>query len=264
MLYDPADEGFSPRMCAIDRCQIALLRELTMHYDARLFLKGGMAMRALYGSFRLTKDIDFERSESLSMSSLKNNLPKALVRAGLMAGLQGPVISITKSTATTFRVSLAAALKETGEPVQYEVEISGRGLPPSKNLVRLSISPPIRYRLAQFSVSSYDPHAMAASKVAALHSDQRSVPRDVFDLSDLIEQGANPVSLLIEKADVAWLKKINGTSLDRTIIMGWERANEEVLPYLPKKLRESMTPLDWEQKCLKVASTVDSWIAEAI
>ena len=54
-MYDPASEGFSARMCAIDRCQVGLLRTLATQYSARLYLKGGMAMRALFGSLRLTK-----------------------------------------------------------------------------------------------------------------------------------------------------------------------------------------------------------------
>lgn len=69
------------------------------------------------------------------------------------------------------------------------------GLPPAEHLVRLNLVPPLAYRMTQFGVSSFDAHAMAASKVGALHSANRSVPRDIFDLSDLIAQGANPVPL---------------------------------------------------------------------
>jgi len=264
MLYDPTTEGFSPRMCAIDRCQMGLLRELAVHYDSRLFLKGGMAMRALFGSLRLTKDIDFERAASLSIASLRKTLPKSLEKAALLAGLQGPTATATKVTATTIRVSLAARLSETDEAVQYEVEISGRGLPPPESLVRLSVAPPMSYRMAQFTISSYDAHAMAAAKVAALHSDNRSVPRDIFDLSDLIAQGANPVTLLRQRASPTWLRSIADRGIERTSIIGWGRANEEVLPYLPERVRETLSAADWEDKCLRVAETVDQWIREAL
>lgn len=249
-------------MCAIDRCQIGLLRALATHYSARLYLKGGMAMRALFGSLRLTKDIDFERDPSLSNESLRKALPKALQIAALTSGLQAPSIAITKDTKTTIRASLVATLKETGERVQYEVEISGRGLPPAEHLVHLHVAPPIAYRMTQFGVSSFDAHAMAASKVAALHSDNRSVPRDVFDLSDLIAQGANPVALL-GGADPKWLKAIAGRTIERTSVIGWDRANEEVLPYLPVSIRQTLDAAAWEDKCLHVAETVDGWLAEA-
>ena len=142
-MYDPASEGFSASLCAIDRCQVGLLRALATRYSARLYLKGGMAMRALFGSLRLTRDIDFERDPSLSNDSLRKALPAALRAAALASTLQAPGVSITKDTPTTLRASLAATLKETGEPVHFEVEISGRGLPPPEYLVRLNLVPPI-------------------------------------------------------------------------------------------------------------------------
>lgn len=39
---------------------------------------------------------------------------------------------------------------------------------------------------------------MAAAKVNALLSDNRSVPRDVYDLDNLVRRGASPVSLWTE------------------------------------------------------------------
>ena len=261
-MYDPALEGFSARMCAIDRCQVGLLRALATQYSARLYLKGGMAMRALFGSLRLTKDIDFERDPALSNDSLRKALPKALLAAALTSMLQAPRISITKDTRTTIRASLAAVLKETGEPVQYEVEISGRGLPPAEHLVRLNLVPPLAYRMTQFGVSSFDAHAMAASKVGALHSANRSVPRDIFDLSDLIAQGANPAPLL-GLADRKWLKAISGTTIEKAGAIGWDRAREEIVPYLPQSVRSTLDAAVWEDMCLRVAETVDAWLKDA-
>lgn len=262
-MYDPAAEGFSARLCAIDRCQIGLLRALSVHYGARLYLKGGMAMRALFGSLRLTRDIDFERDPSLSNDSLRRALPRALQAAALAATLQAPRVAITKDTRTTLRASLAATLQETGEPVHYEVEISGRGLPPAEYRVRLNVAPPMAYRMTQFGVSSFNAHAMAASKVAALLSDNRSVPRDIFDLGDLIAQGANPLPLL-GHADPEWLKAQSGRTLDRTGAIGWERANEELLPYLPASVRRDLDAAAWEDLCLRVAETVDAWLRQAL
>lgn len=44
ILYDPKDRGFSEAMFAIDRCQIAMVRELANSTDGRLILKGGMTL----------------------------------------------------------------------------------------------------------------------------------------------------------------------------------------------------------------------------
>lgn len=105
-ICDPAESGFDERLGRIDRCQIALLREIAAAYGPRLTLKGGMAMRAVFGSMRLTRDIDFDRDPSVSLDSAKKALPKALVRAATNAGIRQASAEVTKSTGTTIRVRL--------------------------------------------------------------------------------------------------------------------------------------------------------------
>ncbi len=109
-LYSPSEKGFDDRLTAIDRCQVALLREIVGQYGPRLVLKGGMAMRAIFGSMRLTKDIDFDREPSLSLESAKNGLPKTLIRAAAVAGIRRPQAEITKLTATTIRTRLVKGM----------------------------------------------------------------------------------------------------------------------------------------------------------
>jgi predicted nucleotidyltransferase component of viral defense system len=261
-MYDPADQGFSPQMRAIDQCQMALLRTLSIHYGARLYLKGGMAMRALFGSLRLTKDIDFERDLSLSSAQLKVSVRKALGTAALAAALRAPEIVVTKHTATTLRFVLRAKLL-TDEPVRYEVEISGRPVPPREHLKRINVVPPMTYRMTQFAVNTYDSHAMAAAKTAALHSYSRNVTRDIFDLSDLMAQGANPVELLVRKP-VQQLRKMAGNTIAQVDGIGWARANEELLPYLPLGVREALDEGVWDTMRLHVAEKVDAWLAQAL
>ena len=261
-MYDPADHGFSRQMRAIDQCQMGLLRAVSIHYGARLYLKGGMAMRALFGSLRLTKDIDFERDPSLTTANLKTTVQQCLGTAALAAALRAPEISITKETATTLRLVLRAKLL-TEEPVRYEVEISGRSLPPSAHLKRINVVPPITYRMTQFAVNTYDEHAMAAAKTVALHADNRSVPRDIFDLSDLLAQGANPVALLALRPTLR-LQEMAGNTMAYVDAIGWARANEELLPYLPLGVRESFDSDAWDTMRLSVAEKVDTWLAQAL
>ena len=47
---------------------------------SRLILKGGMAMRALYGSTRLTKDVDFDCEDNVSQQSMQSHMNKALTQ----------------------------------------------------------------------------------------------------------------------------------------------------------------------------------------
>lgn len=66
-------------------------------------------------------------------------------------------------------------------------------------------------------VRVYSPVATAAGKVHALLGDNRSVPRDVYDLYDFVQQGVDPSSLWIthlpqevlrRKRDAVWAKFI--------------------------------------------------------
>jgi len=104
---------------------------------------------------------------------------------------------------------------------------------------------------------------MAAAKVAALHSAYRSVPRDVFDLNDLIAHGADPIPVLSKRAKPDWLQAISGRALERTSALGWGRANEELLPYLPRSVRAHIDAESWKDMCLQVAAAVDTWVKEA-
>lgn len=81
--------GFSDEAEARDRCQLRFLAHLMRQGADRFVLKGGMAMRALYGSARLTKDIDFDCEDSVSAQSMKAQMPKALEQAALRSRLGG-------------------------------------------------------------------------------------------------------------------------------------------------------------------------------
>ena len=262
-MLNPKTQGFSDRIIAADRCQVILLRLLALHYGNRLVLKGGMAMRALFGSLRLTKDVDFERDPSLSNASLENSLPKTLAAAALESGLTGTKANISKHTRTTIRASLHATEPQSKQEIHFEVEISGRGLPPPNHICRLTVNPPSDYFIAPFSINAFDSHAMAAAKVAALHSENRSVPRDIFDLNDLIARQADPCDLLAS-ADPEWLKGLHAKAIDKASLVGWDRANEELFPYLPPAVAQSLSPEHWDELCLKVATQVDAWVENAI
>ena len=147
-IYSPVQRGFDERLAMIDRCQIALLREIVGQYGAgRLFLKGGMAMRAVFGSLRLTKDIDFDRDPSLSLSSAKDGLRHAIVRAAANAGIRQPEAQVTKASGTTVRVRLAGR-SVSGIDLRFEVEVSGRGLPAPRYRRKEMVIPPASYGIA--------------------------------------------------------------------------------------------------------------------
>lgn len=153
-----------------------------------------MAMRALYGSTRLTRDVDFDCEDNVSQQSMQSHMSKALTQAARLAGLTAITVAQTKKADRANRWHVAGATAQ-GITVGWDVEVSKRGVPPVEFIETRSFEVPIEYRISPFSVRVYGPAAMAGGKVNALLSPNRNVPRDVYDLFELARHGASPVDL---------------------------------------------------------------------
>lgn len=259
-LYDPKDRGFSEALSAIDRCQIAMVRELANSTDGRLILKGGMAMRVAVGSMRLTKDVDFDRADGVSTASVQSSLKKALQYAAQSAGLQGAEIDSGKSTETTVRMRLAGTVS--GALVRFVVEVSGRHSVPRDCQARVQVTPPPRYGIAPFMMTTYTHEMLAASKVMAVMSTNRNVPRDVYDLGDLMTVG--PEAILSVRISREELQRINVDVLDKVCSIDFALAQQELLPYIPPDQRDALNPVRWEEMTLNVAQKVQKWATRAL
>ncbi|MDD5029946.1 MAG: nucleotidyl transferase AbiEii/AbiGii toxin family protein [Rhodoferax sp.] len=259
ILSDPIDRGFSPGLSVIDRCQIAMLRELSHAHESRLILKGGLAMRVAVGSMRLTKDVDFDRAEGVSTTSVQSGVKRALQYAAQSAGLRGAEIDPGKSTETTVRMRLAGTAA--GIAVRFVVEVSGRNPVPKACQTRVQVTPPSRYGMAPFVVTSYSHDMLAASKVMAVMSVNRNVPRDIYDLHDLL--ATHPQTILATRSSRdEWLQLKAGV-LDKICAIEFAQAQQELLPYIPPDQREALNQQRWDEMTLNVAQTVQTWIAQA-
>lgn len=260
-IYSPLDVGFDQRMHAIDRCQIELLRSISHEAGDRLLVKGGMAMRAAFGSMRLTKDIDFDRVDSMSTTSVKGSMRAAMKAAASKAGLRDVVIDVTKDTETTTRVRLAGRT-HTGEDLRFETEISGRSQPTQDIRQVVQVVPPTAYAIAPFSVHTYTLEAITVQKISAVLADVRNVPRDIYDLQDLIASGADPVALLCSLPPDK-LDALRKDTLSKLSQITWDMAVTHLLPYIPKGERELLNEGVWEGYILTVSEKIDAWISAA-
>ena len=262
-IYSPVQRGFDERLAMIDRCQIALLREIVGQYGAgRLFLKGGMAMRAVFGSLRLTKDIDFDRDPSLSLSSAKDGLRHAIVRAAANAGIRQPEAQVTKASGTTVRVRLAGR-SVSGIDLRFEVEVSGRGLPAPRYRRKEMVIPPASYGIAPFVVESFTNDMLAAMKVAAAMSAALHAPRDIYDLHDLMLAGVDPSDVL-SSSPPAMLKEIRNDATDKLERVTYARAREELTPYLPSDVRDALKEDQWISYTIEVGAAIERWATSAL
>ena len=258
-IYSPAEKGFDERLSLIDKAQIALLREVMSELGAgRLILKGGMAMRAVIGSMRLTKDIDFDRDPKLTLNAVKGRLRKSLEAAASNAGIRSPKAEITKETPTTVRARLSGR-SATGGDLRFEVEVSGRQIELNRRYIRaVSVIPPASYAMAPFLVEAYTGDMLAAMKIAAAMSDLRNAPRDVYDLYDLIGIGADPVPLLATQP-LALLQEVRRTAMSKIEHIGFALARDELLPYLPRADRKQLTEDRWTDYILVVGEAIERW-----
>ena len=263
MIASPTSLGFSPEAQFRDRSQMAFLASLMRQGADRYILKGGMAMRALYGSARLTKDVDFDCDDSISDQSLAKRLPKALEQAARSAGIIDANIERTKSGDQASKWRLAGQTRD-HIAVTWEVELSMRGIPDARFLETRTIQPPYEYAIPPFVARVYGEVATAAAKTNALLSDYRAVPRDVYDLVDLLRRGASPVPLWTEYLSRENLERKRDALLPKVTLIGFPLANAELLPYLPPDIRATINEKTWADMQLEVVEGVTQWFGEAI
>lgn len=263
MISSASSLGFSPEAQVRDRSQMAFLSSLMRQGADRYILKGGMAMRALYGSARLTKDVDFDCEDSVSDRSLATRIPNAIEQAARSAGIIEQKIDRTKSGERASRWRLVGRTRD-GIALTWEVELSRRGVPNARYVETRPIQPPYEYTIAPFVARVYSETAMAAGKVNALLSDNRSVPRDVYDLSDLVRRGASPVALWIEHLSRENLERKRDAVLPKVTLIDFPLANAELLPYLARDIRTTIDEKRWGDMQLEVAEGVGRWFAQAI
>lgn len=263
MIFGAHDLGFSPEAEFRDRTQMQFIALLVRQEASRLILKGGMAMRALYGSTRLTKDVDFDCEDNVSQQSLQSHMQKALTQAARLAGLAEVDVIRTKSGERSARWRVVGTAGSDVKIV-WEVEISRRGIPPAEFVETRPFETPLAYRIPPFNVRVYGPAAMAGGKVNALLSENRSVPRDVYDLSELIRQGADPTELWIRRIPRRVLERKRPLIMAKIEVIDFAMAAAELLPYIAREIRQSIDEPRWDEIRLEVANQVERWMDSAI
>lgn len=260
-IYSPSELGFSSEFHEADRCQVALLRSVAAVSAGRLLVKGGMAMRVAFGSMRLTKDIDFDRVDSMSVQSAKSAVSRGMQVAAQVAGVRNLSIDVTKETGTTIRMRMRGVCQG-GEAIRFETEVSGRDSGLTKYRQTVAVVPPPQYGMAPFNVETFTPPAIAAQKVAAVLSAARNVPRDVYDLKDLIAAGADPTTILADLPSAS-LEALHVDVVGKLLQIDFDLARDQLLPYIPPFERESVSEQVWDGYLSTVAENLSRWLGQA-
>jgi len=255
-LIDPSELGFQPLAITRDRFQLAFVRAVMLAAPGRLVVKGGMAIRAVLDGVRMTEDVDFDRAAGISLESTANAIKQGLKQACVVCGVHDAQITESKKTASTLRIKLQGALPG-GGVISFKAEASGRHeIFADHYKTALPLKPPPAYRLAPITMSVYPLNVLLATKIAALMSPERNVPRDVYDIKRMLDVGATPEGLndLVEPAQqhefaTAVWAKVGG--------IHYNAFKTELLPFVGRATADEVTEETWATWCADVAAAIE-------
>jgi predicted nucleotidyltransferase component of viral defense system len=219
-------------------------------------LKGGMALRALFGSQRYTKDIDLAQDRSHSLGSLQR-LMRAAIADATKGMLHNLVVTEPKQTDTVARWKVHGNTAA-GTHIGLTIEVSRRGYP-REHVLAKSFQAPGKPAV---TIDVYDAEALAASKVFALASDNRVAARDLLDLDLLIKMDVHPSPALFASITdrPAFIKQI----WDKIELMTWHQFQNDVLPYMDVSARSRYTEDSFAEMQILVGTEVERWLSDEV
>jgi hypothetical protein len=213
----------------LQRTQARFLKELFYGGRGGFVLKGGMALAALFGPSRLTRDVDldFPGLRERTADSLHNQVMRALHIALRGSSVQDVRIAEPGKgeLSPKWKVSGRTA---NGEPFHMRVEVSRRPPPPG-SVRQAVVSGVAAFGLGTYYVDLYDERTLAAMKLAALLD--RTAVRDVCDL-DLLLPDHSPGDALLEWAvsHAGVLPEDASRAVEQKLAaMGWEIFQTQML-----------------------------------
>lgn len=227
--------------------------------EREIALKGGFAMRALFGSARHTKDIDLQHDARRANLARTRTLIRSAIRNAVATGILEDVrISEPKQTDTVARWKIGGRTAG-GSQVALTIEVSRRPMPGDDCLTRMEMQPPAEVGGALVMVDTYSADAMAGAKTIALLSENRLAPRDLWDLDILITMRAEPPPHMIDHLRT---ERARQALFDKLDTMSWKLFREEVLPTLPAGVAEALDQDAFEEMKIRVALAVEKWLTD--
>ena len=240
-----------------------LTREFFHKKGEGFVLKGGAALRTLFGEQRLTKAIDLDfTNPKRTADSLHKTVHSAIQAAARGLPLRDMQISAPGKADSSPRWKINFA-DDAGQPCHVEVEVSrdARRAVPGR-VKQVLYTPAAAKGIAKFWVDIYDEPALIATKISALLG--REVPRDVYDL-DLLIGSATPASELVawavEHADLGSADPV-ATLWAHLDGLTWSRFESELHDTPPSFVAERVDETEWLAMKLRVGEYVQQLLKE--
>lgn len=216
----------------IEYLHLVFLRLLESRMDRRSWVvKGGVNLRAWFGSLRYSEDLDIDviRGTVFQLSEKIDKLLSAPALRDLLRlhGLAVTRTSKPKQTETTQRWKIEVRSQAAPTPFHTRVEFSRRGSKDEYVLeaVRPEIVRP--YGLLAPAANHYTASSAVRQKIRALSDRAETQARDVWDLEHLLRTtNADPRPLTPE------LRKALARAVDRVDSLRHDVFKAQVVPYL--------------------------------
>ncbi len=246
--------------------QTRLLVELmsnAMHKE--LVLKGGMAMRAVHGSVRYTKDIDLDADERASKERIQGVVRRSIERAVSSGLIANATVTTPKQTDTTLRWKIAGTQPNSSAPMHLTVEVSRRLKLIEGHVVEVALDKAFNRTGRDVKIQVLDSQHIAVTKVLALTDPMRMAPRDLFDLNVLLEAGVkDPGPLLAQLSDAQLrLPLLMAELWPKIEAMSYEQFRNDVVPYLPTTVGLAIDSEAFETMRVDVGVAVERWLQSA-
>ncbi len=241
-----------------------VIREIFLRKGSGFVLKGGAALRSLYGENRLTKDVDLDfTNPKRTAESLHNTISRSIDNAARGLAIRDLVVSRPGKGEQSPRWKLNFS-DYLGHEFHVEIEVSRdpkRVVP--GNVIQQRFLPQAAKGITRFWVDIYDGPALIATKIAALLG--RELPRDVYDLDLLI--GAVPppdyeqIQWALDRANLTGDSAVEMLNA-RLDALTWNRFQTELQDSLLVEIAERFDEAEWSSCKQRVGEYVEQLLQE--
>ena len=246
----------------LERLQRRFLDALYRHTSpGELVLKGGLALRAVYGQHRRTVDIDLDQDRRRSLAHLQKIIRKAIQSAIRGSEFSALEISEPKQTDTVARWKLSGKLAD-GRPQHMTIEVSRRNEINRHDLHTIHLRDlALPGHGTPGKIDTYTVSILARHKVLALLNQNRHAPRDIYDLSRLLD---NPdVNNPLQGLAPGQLHEIQSELWEKLDSFTWSEFQDQVVTQLDAREAENFNQESFEQIKLTVGEGLDTWFEQA-
>jgi predicted nucleotidyltransferase component of viral defense system len=243
----------------VEGFHLALLRLLEARLDRKDWVvKGGVNLRAWFGSRRYSEDLDLDLVRCPS-HLLRERVDKVLLSRPLTdllatQGLEMTRTSKPNQTETTQRWKIELKAAGVSVPLHTKVEFSRRRTRLEEHALEPARAEIVRpYELPAPTVNHYTARSAVRQKIEALAARPKVQARDIWDLDHLFRTTqADPRPLPRE------LRKLLPEAVERALSVGYDAYKAQVVPYLSGEDQEIHGTRDaWDRMCELVTARLE-------